>query len=198
MNKREAALAMGAADGLGGYRGLAVPRSAGGDAFFMMLGVLFVGTASYELVSGVHRWPDGLVTTLCLVMGLGLAGLTCWPRFERREGGPMTHLYCFEDGFVIADRDSMRAVRWAHITVTAERWESGTGDDRESGTRRTLRAPEGTVLAHFTGREPEQIGGYRVLRLHQAAVEREDARPLPDLPVDDRIEQSDRGGAEEP
>lgn len=56
--------------------------------------------------------------------------------------------------FVIAGRDSMRVVRWSHITVTAERWESGTGDDRGSGTRRTLRAPDGTVLAHFTGREP--------------------------------------------
>ena len=197
MSEREAALAMGEAGGLGGYRRLAVPGSAVGDGFFMMLGVLFVGAAGYELVRGVPRWPDGLITTLGLVMGLGLAGLTCWPRFERREGGPMTHLYCFEDGFVIAGRDSMRAVRWSHITVTAERWESGTGDDRESGTRRTLRAPDGTVLAHFTGREPEQIGGYGVLRLHQAAVECEDARPLPDPPFNDRIEQSDRRGAEE-
>ncbi|MEV5954525.1 hypothetical protein AB0M11_12245 [Streptomyces sp. NPDC051987] len=197
MSEREAALAMGAADGLGAYRRLAVPGSAAGDGFFMMLGVFFVGGAGYDLVRGVHGWPDGLITTLWLVMGLGLAGLTCWPRFERREGGPMTHLYCFEDGFVIAGRDSMRAVRWSHITVTAERWESGSGDDRESGTRRTLRAPDGTVLAHFTGREPEQVGGYGVLRLHQEAVEREDARPLPDLPGDDRIERSDGRGAEE-
>ncbi|WP_037606084.1 hypothetical protein [Streptacidiphilus rugosus] len=197
MSKREAALAMGAADELGGYRRLAVPGSTVGDGFFIAVGVLMMGAASYELVHDVPRWPEVLIKTLCLVMGLGMAGLTCWPRFERRAGGPMTHLYCFEEGFVIAGRDSMRAVRWSHVTVTAERWESGTGDNRESGTRRTLQAPDGTVLVHFTGREPEQVGGYGVQLLHQAAVDREDTRPLPDPPSNDRIELSDRRKAEE-
>ncbi|MEU4303460.1 hypothetical protein [Kitasatospora aureofaciens] len=178
MSEHEAALAVGAAGGLGRYRSFAVPESTVGDGFFMMMGLLFLGASSYELVLGAPLWPDGVITTCCLFMGLGMAGLALWPRFERRRGGRLERLYCFEDGLVIGSGHTMRPIRWSDVTITSEAWESRS-EYTPSGTRRTLTTPDGTVVARFTGQEPERVGGYRVMLLHQAATEREAVHPPP-------------------
>ncbi|MFI9162446.1 hypothetical protein [Kitasatospora aureofaciens] len=179
MSEHEAALAVGAAGGLGPYRSFAVPQSTVGDGFFMMMGLLFLGTSSRALVLGAPLWPDGVLLTCCLFMGLGMAGLALWPCFERRRGGRLERLYCSEDGLVIGSGHTMRPIRWSDVTITSEDWESGSGEYRHSGTRRTLTTPDGTVVARFTGREPERVGGFQVMLLHQAATEREAVHPTP-------------------
>ena len=66
-----------------------------------------------------------------------------------------------------------------HRGHLSEDWESGSGEYRQSGTSRTLTTPAGTVVARFTGQEPERVGGYQVMLLHQAATEREAVDPSP-------------------
>lgn len=178
MSEHEAALAVGAAGGLGRYRSFAVPESTVGDGFFMTMGLLFLGVFSFELVLGAPLWPDGVLITCGLFMGLGMAGLAFWPRFERRRGGRLERLYCFEDGLVIGSGHTMRPIRWSDVTITSEGWESGS-EYRPSGTSRTLTTPDGTVVARFTGKEPERVGGYQVILLHQAATEREAVHASP-------------------
>ncbi|WP_406349947.1 hypothetical protein OHB10_46175 [Streptomyces sp. NBC_01597] len=179
MSEHEAALAVGAAGALGRYQGFAVPKSTVGDGFFMTMGLLFLGASSYLLVLGAPLWPDEVLITGGLFMGLGMAGLALWPRFERLRGGRLERLYCFEDGLVIGSSHTMRPIRWSDITITSEAWESGSGEYRQSGTSRTLTTPDGTVVARFTGQEPERVGGYQVMLLHQAATEREAVHPSP-------------------
>ncbi|MFF9645357.1 hypothetical protein [Kitasatospora aureofaciens] len=178
MSEHEAALAVGAAGGLGRYRSFAVPESTVGDGFFMTMGLLFLGASSYEMVLGAPLWPDGVLITCGLFMGSGMAGLAFWPRFERRRGGRLERLYCFEDGLVIGSGHTMRPIRWSDVTITSEGWESGS-EYRQSGTSRTLTTPDGTVVARFTGKEPERVGGYQVILLHQAATEREAVHASP-------------------
>ncbi|GAA1230401.1 hypothetical protein GCM10009665_21000 [Kitasatospora nipponensis] len=178
MSEHEAALAVGAAGGLGRYRGIAVPGSTVGDGFFMTLGLLFLGLFGYELVLGAPLWPDGVLVTCGLFMGLGMAGPAFWPRFERRRGGRLERLYCFEDGLVIGSGHTMRPIRWSDVSITSEGWESWS-EYRQSGTSRTLTTPDGTVFARFTGQEPERVGGHPVMLLHQAATEREAVHPSP-------------------
>ncbi|WP_030949920.1 hypothetical protein [Streptomyces sp. NRRL S-646] len=179
MSEHEAALAVGAAGGLGRYRSFAVPQSTVGDGFLMTMGLFFLGLCSFELLLGALLWPDGVLITGGLFMGLGMAGLALWPRFERRRGGRLERLYCFEDGLVIGSGHTMRPIRWSDVTITSEDWESGSGEYRYSGTRRTLTTSDGTLIARFTGKEPERVGGYQVILLHQAATEREAVHPSP-------------------
>ncbi|MEV0537986.1 hypothetical protein [Kitasatospora sp. NPDC050463] len=107
-----------------------------------------------------------------------MAGLALWPRFERRSGGRLERLYCFEDGLVIGSGHTMRPIRWSDVTVTSEAY-SGN-EYRKPGTIRTLTTPDGAVVARFTGQEPERVGGDQVMLLHQAATEREAVHPSPD------------------
>ena len=179
MSEHEAALAVGAAGGLGRYRSFAVPESTPGDGFCLAMGLMLLGPSSCDLVLGPPLWPEGVLVTCGLFMGLGMAGLALWPRFERRRGGRLERLYCFEDGLVIGSGHTMRPIRWSDVTITSEAWES-RNDSIPSGTSRTLTTSDGTVLARFTGSEPARVGGYRVMLLHQAATEREVVHPSPD------------------
>ncbi|GHF77535.1 hypothetical protein GCM10018790_64570 [Kitasatospora xanthocidica] len=191
MSEHEAALAVGAAGGLGRYRGFAVPKSTVGDGFLMTMGLLFLGASSCALVLGGPLWSDGVLLTCGLFMGLGMAGPAFWPRFERRRGGRLERrrggrlerLHCFEDGLVIGSGHTMRPIRWSDVTITSEDYPAYPAypgsEYHQPGTSRTLTTPDGTVVARFTGQEPERVGGYQVMLLHQAATEREAVHPSP-------------------
>ncbi|WP_344401077.1 hypothetical protein [Streptomyces longisporus] len=176
MREPDGALALAAERGFGRYIGYACPGVGGAGEALFYGGGLGVGLS---VLGFVHVYDGGrlhVVVLLVALLLLGFGALWIGPavlrRFRRRAGGPTPRLYCFEDGVVVAVGVGMRSFGWTEVGLDNEDWEHPGYEGKHSGTRRVLRAPDGSVLAEFSGREPEGAGAFRMAQLHQAARDR--------------------------
>lgn len=171
--ERDRALAMGADAAYGRYVRFACPAYSHAWIFFGPFTVASGWATALDLVHIVrgeggmlHGWfvPLGVASTL--LMGYGLFTDV----IERRVGGPTPRLYCFQHGVVVATRGVLRAYRWTELTIDRQKWERGTGDGLDTGTRSTVKAQDGRVVVVFEGNEPGRAGGWEMEQLHKAAT----------------------------
>lgn len=172
MRERDRAEAMATEAELGRYIRFASPSYSddwiffGGLGAFMGWGVVVLFIRMFE-----HRanLADKIIGPICLVMVLALFGISLYPTWDRRPGGPTPRLYCFEHGLVLAVRGDLNLYRWTDITITREKWSTGSGDNHESGTRRTLSTHDGRTLVTFRGNEPGRAGYYELDKIYRAS-----------------------------